>query len=95
MKRQGNLIEPITSMDNLYLAYWKAKKGKQNRPEVIAFTKNLRENLRSLQSDILEQTIDFGDYHYFKIYDPKERLICATSFRERVLQHALMNVCHV
>ena len=27
------------------------------------------------------------------MYDPKERLICAASFRERVLHHALMNVC--
>jgi hypothetical protein len=34
-----------------------------------------------------------GDYHYFRIHDPNERLICAAAFRERVLHHALMNVC--
>ena len=27
------------------------------------------------------------------MHDPKERLICAAAFRERVLHHALMNVC--
>lgn len=35
-----------------------------------------------------------GHYHYFMIHDPKERLICAASFPERVLHHALMNICH-
>jgi len=35
-----------------------------------------------------------GNYHYFKIYDPKERTICAAAFSERVIHHALMNVCH-
>ena len=33
------------------------------------------------------------NYHYFTIHDPKERTICAAQFRERVLHHALMNVC--
>jgi hypothetical protein len=28
------------------------------------------------------------------IKDPKERKICAASFRERVLHHAIMNICH-
>ncbi len=30
---------------------------------------------------------------YFTIHDPKERTICAASFRERVLHQAVMNVC--
>ena len=34
-----------------------------------------------------------GDYHQFTIFDPKERLITAPCFRERVLHHAIMNVC--
>ena len=34
-----------------------------------------------------------GDYHLFQVFDPKERTICAASFRERVLHHAVMNVC--
>ena len=27
------------------------------------------------------------------VFDPKERMICAAAFRERVMQHAVMNVC--
>ena len=35
-----------------------------------------------------------GNYRYFKIFEPKERQICASAFREQVLHHALMNICH-
>lgn len=38
-------------------------------------------------------TIRRGDYTRFTVYDPKERVICAAAFRERVLHHALINVC--
>ena len=46
-----------------------------------------------MQKGLVAQTLQIGDYHYFKIHDPKERLICAASFSERVLHHAVMNVC--
>jgi hypothetical protein len=35
-----------------------------------------------------------GNYHYFTIYDPKERVICAAPFRQRVFHHAILNICH-
>jgi hypothetical protein len=41
----------------------------------------------------LSGSVVIGEYHSFTIYDPNERIICAASFRERVLHHALMNVC--
>ncbi|MEA3391772.1 MAG: RNA-directed DNA polymerase, partial [Candidatus Marinimicrobia bacterium] len=47
-----------------------------------------------LQDQIINVEIDIGHYHYFTIHDPKERVICAASFPERVLHHAIMNICH-
>ncbi|RKX33869.1 MAG: hypothetical protein DRP64_20570, partial [Verrucomicrobia bacterium] len=43
----------------------------------------------------VDWTADYpvGHYTRFTIYDPKEREICAAAFPERVLHHALMNVC--
>ncbi|MBK8193517.1 MAG: hypothetical protein IPK76_10005 [Lewinellaceae bacterium] len=38
--------------------------------------------------------MEVGEYRYFTVYEPKERRICAPAFREQVLHHALMNVCH-
>lgn len=94
MKRAGNLIAEIATLDNLYLAYCKAKRGKALKSDVIEFDKNLKNNILNLQQQIKTGDVKVGAYHYFTIFDPKERIICAAAFSERVLHHALMNVCH-
>ena len=94
MKRVGYLIEKIAEPENLRLAFWKARKGKPYSEKVEAYRMDLDKNLIKLRSQLLDGKVEVGNYHYFKIYDPKERQICASSFEERVLHHALMNVCH-
>lgn len=94
MKRIGFLIMDIAEMNNLMAAFYKAAKGKCMSEDVEAFRKDLPQNLQNLRQRILTGNVSVGKYHYFKIYDPKERLICAASFDERVLHHAVMNVCH-
>jgi len=76
------------------LAFYKAKKGKEAKMEVINFQNNLDDNLLLLRKRILSENPEFGKYHYFTIYDPKQRTICAAAFEERVMHHAIMNVCH-
>jgi len=39
------------------------------------------------------KTLNVGQYRFFHVHDPKKRLICAAAFPERVLHHAIMNVC--
>ena len=94
MKRVGHLTEQIASIDNLYLAFIKACRGKQCKKEVKAFRRNFDSNISQIQHEIMSGCVDVGHYHYFTIHDPKERLICAAPFKERVLHHALMNICH-
>ena len=94
MKRRGYVMESVCDMDNLRLAYWKACRGKQGKREVIAYRRHWQENLTNLSQLLSRGEIPRVKYHYFKIYDPKERQICATSLHHRVLQHALMNICH-
>ncbi|HMQ59207.1 MAG TPA: RNA-directed DNA polymerase [Flavilitoribacter sp.] len=94
MKRANNLLEKIIDPENLRVAFWKAQKGKSWSGQVAAFRSDLDENLTELKSQILEARVRVGDYHYFKIFDPKERQICASAFSEQVLHHALMNICH-
>ncbi len=93
MKRAGNLLPEIAATENLRLAFWKAARAKAVRPEVVAYRADLEENLAALREGLLHGTARVGDYHFFTIHDPKERRICAASFGERVLHHALMNVC--
>ena len=94
MKRYGNLIEQISEYKNLNYAFYKAAKSKRIKPEVILYEKELEKNLLILQKEIQTGNVNVGNYHYFKILDPKERMICAASFPERVLHHAIMNICH-
>ncbi len=94
MKRAGNLYEHICDPDNLRLAWLKAKKGKEGKADVFRYGKNLGQNLSMLRNQLLAGELEIGNYHFFTIYEPKKRLICAASFPERVLHHAIMNVCH-
>ncbi len=94
MKRARNLLTSIADLNNLYHAFWKASRGKTDKPQVQQFAENLLFNLHKIQQQILTQQPDIGHYTYFTIYDPKKRTICAASFAERVLHHAVMNVAH-
>ena len=87
------MIEKIADMENLLLAFYKAQKGKSHKTDVIRYRENLDANLRGLQQQILTGKIDVGKYNLFNIYDPKQRVVCAAAFDERVLHHAIMNVC--
>jgi hypothetical protein len=93
MKRHGQLMAQVADGENLWLAFWKAAKGKRGKADCLAFRERLEENLAALRTELLSGDVPVGNYHYFKVHDPKERLICAAAFRERVLHHALMNVC--
>jgi len=93
MKRAGNLYAEIAEKSNLELAFWKAQKGKSSQPYIRAFRDNLDEELDRIREELLSGTHHWGDYHRFYIHEPKKRLICACSFQERVIQHAVMNIC--
>ena len=92
MKRAGNLIERIADADNLRLAFWKASQGKRAKAEVLRFQSDLDARLRVLREELLAGSVRWGPYRTFKVYDPKERMICAAPFRDRVAQHAIINV---
>lgn len=94
MKRANYLLPKIAEIDNLRLAFWKASKGKRHSSAVLSYQENIDKNLLDLQSQILSGKVKVGDYRYFKIFEPKERQICASAFSEQVLHHALMNICH-
>lgn len=92
MKRFENLYDKVCDMDNLFLAYTKARKGKGKSYGIIRFEKELDSNLLSIQKGLIEQTYQTSDYDVFTIHDPKEREIYRLPFRDRVVHHAIMNV---
>jgi len=93
MKRVGYLLDQIAEIDNLQLAFYKAARGKRDKNVVQLFQEQLEDNLCKMRTELLLGRTSVGNYTYFKIFDPKLRTICAASFPERVLHHAIMNVC--
>lgn len=92
MKRYGNLYSKVYDMDNLFLAYQKARKGKSKSYGVMWFEKEFQKNMMSIFNDLRNETYRTSEYEIFKIYDPKERNIYRLPFRDRVVQHAIMNI---
>ena len=93
MARGRGLYLKIPEPDNLRLAFNKAVKGKSDRQEVIRFRHDLDENLAALRRELQSGEISLGPDRFFTILDPKERIICAAPFHDRVLHHAVMNIC--
>ncbi len=92
-KRYKNLLEQIINIDNIRLAYKKAVKG-GNRYTVshLRFKENLEANLYLIQEQIKHDVYKHGEYHTFKVYEPKERVISSLPFKDRVVQHAINNI---
>ena len=93
MKRAGRLMERVLDRETLREAFARASRGKRTKRDAAAFGMRLDENLAELARDLAEGTYTVGPYHQFTIFDPKERLITAPCFRDRVLHHAVTLVC--
>jgi RNA-directed DNA polymerase len=93
MKRAGGLYELIAEPENLRLAFWKARKGKGGKVEVEEFRRELDRHVAEMRHDLLGECVPWGPYQRFQVYDPKERTICAAPFRDRVLHHAIIQIC--
>jgi len=92
MKRIGNLYDKVCSLDNLNLAYQKARKGKAKQYGVKLFEKDVDGNLIRIQQELLNLTYRTSEYKVYTIYDPKEREISCLPFSDRVVHHAIMNI---
>ena len=94
MKRYGNLIEKIASIENIEIADKKARKGKTKSLRFIReHDKHKEEDYKYLSNALLTGTYKTSKYDTFKIYEPKERVIYRLPyFPDRVAHHAIMNV---
>lgn len=70
-----------------------AMRRKRAKMEARLFTANLEHEVQRLSDEIRDGRLVLGKHHQFWIRDPKERLITAPCFRERVLHHAIIRVC--
>ncbi len=91
-KTYNNLYPEIYSFENLYAAYLRARRGKRDRIEVQRFELDLEGNLIQLQNELIWGQYKTGAYRKFIVTEPKERIVAALPFRDRVVQHAIVGV---
>lgn len=92
MKRHGNLYTKIFDYQNIENAFFKARKRKRYRKEILRFSAQREENIINIQNHLIWHSYQQGEYRLFTVQEPKVRLISALPFVDRVVQHAINNV---
>jgi len=92
MKTSESLWDRVLDWQNLLLAWRKARRGKTSHSEVQSFGFDLEYELADIRRELREHTYRPGPFRQFTVRDRKTRLISAAPFRDRVVQHALLNV---
>ena len=87
-------LSQVTNLDNLYKGYLIARKTKRTKKAVYEFEKDLGRHLQTLSREIAEGTYAPSGYRQFMIYEPKERLIVAPTFRDSIVQHTIYELVY-
>lgn len=77
--------EEIFSFENLLAAHKLCRRSKQHKRGAIMFEIELARNLVRLTEELSKKTYKPGKYKVFTIYDPKQRLIEALPYKDRVV----------
>ena len=86
------MLTNIADWANLCQALRYARKGKKPAKTMLLFQFHQERELLQLQHELETKTYRPGPYRAFTIYDPKERMISAAPFRDRVVHHALCRI---
>lgn len=93
MKRYGNLLPRIASLENIELADVKARKHKKKRYGVHKHDQNHDAENLALSFNLATTLYETSRYSTFTIYEPKERVIFRLPYYpDRIAHHAIMNV---
>lgn len=88
-KRYDGLFERIANFRALRAAAKRAILGKRKKPGAAAFQANLERELLRLERELKAGSYKPGKYVQILVREPKERLVSAAPFRDRVVHHAL------
>lgn len=92
-KKIENLFEQIVSEENVDDAYRKTQLGQMKyKRGAIKFSQDLTVNMDNLKQRVASGTYHPDEYHAFRVYEPKERLIYAPAFEDKIVQHMVNNI---
>ena len=82
-------FEKVIDFHNMYRAYRRAKCGKGYKKSSARFNVVALDGVNTLIAQLKNKTYTIAKYNEFKVYEPKERIIQTTSFKDKVVQHSL------
>ncbi len=82
-------FEKVTSFESLYRAYRRAKQGKGYKMSAAKFETMALDGINRLKNLLEKREYRIKGYFEFKVYEPKERVIKAGAFVDKIVQHSL------
>lgn len=82
-------FEKVIDFKNLYQAYKKAKSGKGFKNSSAKFEINALDGVNILKEQLEHKQYRVDEYQEFYVYEPKKRLIAASTFKDKIVQHSL------
>lgn len=82
-------FEKVIDFQNMYRAFRKAKRGKGFKKSSARFDVGALDGVNLLIDQLKNRTYRVSGYFEFKVYEPKERVIQTSSFKDKVIQHCL------
>ncbi|MEK7461637.1 MAG: reverse transcriptase/maturase family protein [Patescibacteria group bacterium] len=90
----GRIFDHIISVENLFSAWREFKKNKKKKPDVIAFSLNLENNIFELRDELTTGDWICDGYKKFSINDPKPRCIHKATVKNRLLYQAVYRILY-
>ena len=82
-------FEIIKDFGNLYKAYKVSKSGKKLNNEKLKFQSAALDGIYQISRLLETKEFKVSPYKEFKVFEPKERIIKAGSFKDQIVQHSL------
>ncbi len=82
-------FEKVTDFYNMYKAFRKAKCGKGHKKSAAKFNAAALDGVHTLIEQLKNKTYSVSNYTEFTVFEPKERIIQTTAFKDKVIQHCL------
>ena len=82
-------FEKVIDFNNMYRAYRRSKCGKGYKTSAARFNVMALDGVNALIEQLKNKTYRISPYNEFMVYEPKERVIKTTSFKDKVVQHSL------
>ncbi|MEI6843563.1 MAG: reverse transcriptase/maturase family protein [bacterium] len=81
----------LFSIDNIFLAWRKFRRGKSKKIDVSIFESHLEDNIFNLHSELQNQKYKHGCYSHFVVIDSKKRNIYKAKVKDRIIHQIIFD----